>query len=389
MTTSSPPRSPLRRPLAGLAAALFAAAPLAGCGGPPARPHSGPDAAPRGLPSFELVATAELPDGLEVDGAPVGGLSALAYQPSSGVWYALSDDRAEHGPARFYALRVELAEGTGAGLAVEVVEATGLRREDGRPFEQGSLDPEGLAVGDAGTAWVSSEGWAARGVDPFVAEIRLDGRTLRTLELPDRFLPRDGRGVRDNLGFESLTLSPDGSSLFVATENALAQDGPAASPDSGSRARLLRFDAASGRLVAEHVYEVERVPRVPVDPDGLVVGGLVELLSLGGDRLLALERAYAQGRGNTVRLYLVDLAGADDVSGSDRLPRPGRLRPVAKRRLLDLAAFGVPVGNVEGMALGPRLADGRRLLLLVSDDNFDAAQESRLYAFAVGGEILP
>ena len=371
-----------------LLAALLAAALLAGCGGPAAAPRTGADAAPSGLASFELLGSVRLPPGLEVDGAPVGGLSALAFQPSSGRWYALSDDRAEHGPARVYTLLVEAAPGGGSGLSVDVLEVTELRREDGRAFEAGALDPEGLAVGPGGTLWVSSEGWADRGVDPFVAEMRLDGRTLRTLELPGRYLPGDGRGVRDNLGFESLTLSPDGAWLFVATENALVQDGPAASPDAGSRARILRFDAASGRLAAEHVYEVERVPLVPADPDGLVVGGLVELLSLGGDRLLALERHYAQGRGSTVRLYLVDLAGADDVSGDDRLPGAGRVRPAAKQRLLDLAAFDVPVGNVEGMALGRRLADGRRLLLLVADDNFDPAQENRVYALAVGGEIF-
>ena len=378
------------RPPGRLAAALLLAAAVAACGGAGGAPRSGADAAARELPSFELLGTAELPAGFELDGAPVGGLSALAHQASTGLWYALSDDRAEHGPARFFTLRVDLGSGSLADGAVEVLEATELRREDGRPFEEGTLDPEGLAIGAGGTLWISSEGWAARGVTPFVAELRLDGRALRTLELPDRFLPSDGRGVRDNLGFESLTLSPDGAALFVATENALAQDGPAASPESGSLARILRFDAASGRLVAEHAYDVERVPLVPVDPDGLVVGGLVELLSLGGDRLLALERAYAEGRGNTIRLYLVDLAGADDVSGADRLARSGPFRPdpVAKQRVLDLAAFGVPVGNVEGMALGPPLPDGRRVLLLVSDDNFDPAQSTRFYALAVGGEVL-
>ena len=32
------------------------------------------------------------------------------------------------------------------------------------------------------------------------------------------------RGVRDNLGFESLTLTPDGKALWTATEVALTQD---------------------------------------------------------------------------------------------------------------------------------------------------------------------
>ena len=42
------------------------------------------------------------------------------------------------------------------------------------------------------------------------------------------------RGVRNNLGFEGLALSPDNSRLFIAAENALLQDGPA-DPRAGKR----------------------------------------------------------------------------------------------------------------------------------------------------------
>jgi hypothetical protein len=53
--------------------------------------------------------------------------------------------------------------------------------------------------------------------------------------------------------------------------------------------------------------------------------------------------------------------------------------------LLDLA--DVPglelVDNLEGMTRGPRLPDGRRTLVLVSDKNFSTAQVTQLLAFAV------
>ncbi len=69
--------------------------------------------------------------------------------------------------------------------------------------------------------------------------------------------------------------------------------------------------------------------------------------------------------------------------------------PVAKTLLVDLARC--PSGgarhpaaqphplldNVEGLALGPALPDGRRLLLLQSDDNFSADQVTRLIALAI------
>jgi 3-phytase len=45
--------------------------------------------------------------------------------------------------------------------------------------------------------------------------------------------------VRNNLAFESLMLSLDERFLFAATENAFAQDGPAASLTDESNARIL------------------------------------------------------------------------------------------------------------------------------------------------------
>jgi hypothetical protein len=50
--------------------------------------------------------------------------------------------------------------------------------------------------------------------------------------------------------------------------------------------------------------------------------------------------------------------------------------------LLDLAAFGRPVDNVEGMTLGPKLPDGRSTLVLVSDNNFRSHQVTQLWALA-------
>ncbi|HPK66301.1 MAG TPA: esterase-like activity of phytase family protein, partial [Thermoanaerobaculia bacterium] len=63
-------------------------------------------------------------------------------------------------------------------------------------------------------------------------------------------------------------------------------------------------------------------------------------------------------------------------------------RPVAKELLLDLGSLGIEMDNYEGMALGRELADGRRLLLIVSDDNFSPEQANRLLLFAVDPAVL-
>jgi Esterase-like activity of phytase len=55
--------------------------------------------------------------------------------------------------------------------------------------------------------------------------------------------------------------------------------------------------------------------------------------------------------------------------------------------LLDLDALGITLDNVEGMAIGPDLADGRRTLVLVSDNNFSPAQFTQVLLFALLGEV--
>src|SRR4051812_6087080 len=45
---------------------------------------------------------------LEVDGTTVGGLSGLAYDARRNVYYVISDDRGEFGPARFYTVRIDI-----------------------------------------------------------------------------------------------------------------------------------------------------------------------------------------------------------------------------------------------------------------------------------------
>ena len=39
--------------------------------------------------------------------------------------------------------------------------------------------------------------------------------------------------------------------------------------------------------------------------------------------------------------------------------------------------------NVEGITLGPKLSDGRQVVVLVTDDNFSAEQMTQFYAFAL------
>ena len=148
------------------------------------------------------------------------------------------------------------------------------------------------------------------------------------------------------------------------------QDGPAASVTTGSPSRILVYSAATGRPIGEFVYENEPVTDEPIPPDAFSVNGLVELLELRQPgTFLALERSFSVGVGNNVRLYRISERGADNIRGVHSIANLDPA-PVAKDLVLDLTDLGITLDNLEGLAFGPRLPDGRTPLIIVSDNNF-------------------
>lgn len=335
----------------------------------------------------------------EMDGTTLGGLSALAYDRQDDRLYALSDDHGS-GQARLYQLALAIEEtGDGPRLAeVSVTGVTTLRDPQGQPYS-GSFDPEGLALTPWGSLFVSTEGNPAQGLGPGIFEFdRETGLELRSLPIPPKFTPeftapepdsgetpRQIRGVQPNQGFESLSLSPTGTApgdplrLFVATEGPLIQDSTAASLNGTPRDRLLHYYLGEGPplLLAEHLYPLKPLP-------GALFHGLSEILAIDGEgHFLSLERALTPV-GFDAKLFQISLAGASDISSLPSLR--GNLRgiePIQKQLLLDLRALGIGLDNLEGMAWGPRLADGSRSLLLISDDNFKSFQKTQLLLFRV------
>lgn len=346
-----------------------------------------PAGSPLPIGRLELLGTVEL-DPVELDGVPLGGLSGLTYDPQRERYYAVSDDRAERGPARFYTLEIDLADGTLEPTDVRLLGVTALTTADGHGFGAGSVDPEAIAWTPDDELIVASEGDARLELAPFLRRFALDGRQLGDLPLPPYYRPRaDGQaGVRNNLALESGAVAPGGRFLVSATESALSQDGPVSTLTAPSPGRILVYDLAARELIHEHLYWIDPIAEAPRPDDAFATAGLVDLVALDRHHLLALERSFSVGRGNEVRLYEVDLTAADDILTIPSLG--GRdlaaIRPADKRLLLDIDRFGVEPDNLEGMALGPTLPDGRRTLLLVSDDNFaPRRQVTQILAFAL------
>ena len=335
-------------------------------------------------------------------GTTVGGLSGIDYDPATGNYYLQSDARVaspEEAPyGRFYTARIDgLAGGTFGAGSVAFTGVTTLKQPDGTAFPERGIDPESIRF-HGGQFYVSSEGdrsGATTTQDPFVRSYDATGKQLSALPLPAKFAAVAGsttQGIRNNLAFESLAFTLNGS-LYTATENALYQDGPAASGTTGSNSRILRYAPGANGFTAaqEFVYPVERVA-VPPTGTNFAVNGLTELLAVDDTHLLALERSFTVNddptlSGNTIRLYEIDLSGATDVSGVASLASLSGINPVSKRLIYD---FNVGLGlapqsldNLEGMTWGPTLAGGSRTLVFVSDDNFNSLVGTQFFAFRV------
>jgi len=331
-----------------------------------------------------------LPTRFSFEGTQVGGLSGIVYDAANERFLAISDDRSQIDPARFYELDIDLTDGVLQG--VRFVDVTTLRQADGTEFPALSLDPEAIALTGEGKLVISSEGDASRLINPFVNVFAQDGLQIGSLPIPAAFLPVAGNtsGIRNNLAFESLTTTPDGKFLFTAVENALVQDGPAASLADESPVRIVKYDLQTGQIVGEFIYATDPVVASPTPAGQFATNGLVELLAIDNSgTLLALERSFSTGVGNAIRLYEVHTQGATDVSGFDAVGGFDIDAIADKRLLLDFADLGITLDNIEGMTLGPVLEDGRQSLILVSDNNFSGTQVTQVIAIGIDVEAIP
>jgi hypothetical protein len=199
---------------------------------------------------------------------------------------------------------------------------------------------------------------------PAIRAIDADsGDLLGIVPIPPRFSQR-----RPNRGLESVAVEPDGRCVWTATEEALPADGPAAAEGRGTVVRIARIpvpDTADPPSAAEFAYAVDPPHAFARLLAGEPLAGLVALVPLGGGRLLALERAAGPGLPPfESRITLIDTAAGRDIS-----EREGGLANRPDDHLPTIRLWKDALGcNLEGLCLGPQLADGCRALVGVADN---------------------
>jgi len=355
--------------------------------------------------SLDFVNEYQLPK-QNFENTPVGGLSGLTYDRIDDIFYAISDDRSEFAPARFYALKLKFsAQKEQPNLEnVEVIGVDFLKDKTGNTYAKGEVDPEGIALTGDRTVLVSSEGVTSKGVPPFIDEFDLlTGKWLRSLPIPQRYLfePKkepnsnkdplpnpEPQGVKDNLGFEALTIIRDSIGdpyrVFAITENALAQD-TQDDESQPSESRFLHYLVGNiaPLIVTEHRYPVEAMTP-PVTQIG--VNDIVSLDR--GGHFLTLERSNGSD-GLSAKIWQIFTGDANDTSAIKSFRNSPNVRSIRKKLVLDLATLGIKLDNLEGMTIGPRLADGSQSLILVSDDNFSNRQVTQFLVFRLNRNSSP
>ncbi|MFN6501110.1 MAG: esterase-like activity of phytase family protein [Nostoc sp. DedQUE01] len=339
------------------------------------------------ITSIKFIGEVTLPKNLTLQKTEVGGLSGITYDAKNNLYYAISDDRGQKANTRFYTLKIDLSKGYLQKNGVAVVNVTTLLNRSEEKFPPSQTDTEGIALTNKGTVFISSEGDVGKLINPFIKEFSLSsGKEITTLPIPNKFLPdKNGQqGIRNNLAFESLTITPDEKYLFTATENALIQDGSAAKPKIGSPCRILQYNLLSNQPEQEFLYQTEPVAQF-LNLTGKFASGLPDLFALDNQgHLLSLERSFT-GLGFAVSLFQVSLEGADDLHKINSLlaVNSKNIKPVQKKLLLDLRTLDVVLDNIEGLTLGPKLPDGERSLILISDNNFNSLQRTKILAFKI------
>lgn len=244
-------------------------------------------------------------------------------------------------------------------------------------------DPEAVRVLKNGNLVISDE------YGPFIHLFSPQGKRIKSIPVPDAFkiarpsadkkeeIKKNKKGRMANKGFEGLALSPDQSKVYAVLQAPLIQDGG----KSGNYVRILEADLNTG---ATRQFAIQR-PGQDAEYN--------EILTIDDHRFLLIERDGEAGSdAKRKSIVSIDIANASDVTAVESLQitnLPAGFRPVTTKILIHLLdpAYGLRGDSfpekVEGLTFGPNLPDGRRTLLITSDNDLKPTAPTHIWVFAV------
>ncbi|MBZ4191231.1 esterase-like activity of phytase family protein [Niabella beijingensis] len=352
-------------------------------------------AGPATVSQLKFLDEYEIPFDLKYENTWVGGLSGIDYDRRNDRYFIISDERSATSPSRFYTARIRIAENR-----IDTVIFTGvqsLKMPGGKRFPslkegaQEAADPESIRFNAATNSLIwSSEGDRAQrngGInikDPWIWKMDLNGNYLDSFSLPSNLhVQTSEQGPRVNGVFEGLGFAADYRILFASVEEPLYEDGPRADVDyPGAPVRILKYNVATGKPVAQYAYLLDAVARKPHPDSAFRVNGISEILPLDDHRLLVMERSFSMGNSYcTIKIYEATLKDATDVSGRSGLHLDRNYRPASKKLLLNMNDLNRYIDNVEGITFGPKLANGHYSVILIADNNFSREEKTQVFLF--------
>lgn len=348
------------------------------------------------IKSIKYIGGYEIPFNFKYKKTTVGGLSGIDYDAKNDLYYLVSDDRNDHNPVRFYKARIFFTQNGIDSLVF--IDVKNILQSNGKIYPNrdedrfNNPDPEAIRYNPVSKqlAW-SSEGERIIKandtllVDPFVILIKPNGKFIDSFNLPGNLkIQAIEKGPRRNEVLEGITFADNYKILYANIEDPLFEDGPRADlTDNKAFIRIYKFDVAGKKNTGQYAYKLEPVA-YPAKPDtAFKLNGVSEILSVGNNKLLVIERSFSSGRlPCTIKLFIAGLNGATDIS-LQTLKDNQSFTPVKKTLLLNMDDLGIYIDNIEGVTFGPLLPNGHKTLLFIADNNFTVLQKAQVLLFEV------
>ena len=261
-----------------------------------------------------------------------------------GSRYAVANDKSP--TAGFYLMTIDIDSITG--------ELSSVREDTFLTSGLPNRDEEGICyMPHTQTVFVSGE------KDQEILEYNLQGQlTGRKLNIPEIF-----KSCYSNGGFEALTYQAQTHLFWTTTEFTLKTDGEKPTIERKIKNRL-RLQSFGDDLQPKEQYWYETDSTMIHKEKGRSILGVSGLAALEDGRIVVLERELyfpkkQIGSFCIVRLYLVDPSQH----------QPGEV--LSKTLLTEFKTkFNLTrrnFANYEGICLGPKLSDGRQVLILICD----------------------